>query len=131
MRLQLRVLSKPVRRRRGPYDDVAGSVRAMTLANRPIGPVDAPGGQLLVSPQGLGCMSMSIVYGLGEDESGTATIHRALDMGVRLLDTADLYGGHANEVLVGQGHSRSSRRGHPRHQVRHHLQRRLPDTNAG
>ena len=47
-------------------------------------------------------MSMSIVYGMGEDESGTATIHRALDMGVRLLDTADLYGGHANEVLVGK-----------------------------
>jgi aryl-alcohol dehydrogenase-like predicted oxidoreductase len=74
----------------------------MTLAPHPIGPVDAPGGQLLVSPQGLGCMSMSIVYGPGEDESGTATIHRALDMGVRLLDTADLYGGHANEVLVGK-----------------------------
>ena len=54
----------------------------MTLANRPIGPVDAPGGQLLVSPQGLGCMSMSIVYGAGEDERGIATIHRALDLGV-------------------------------------------------
>jgi aryl-alcohol dehydrogenase-like predicted oxidoreductase len=74
----------------------------MTLETRSIGPIDAPGGPLLVSPQGLGCMSMSLVYGPGEDEGGTATIHRALDLGVRLLDTADLYGANTNEVLVGR-----------------------------
>ena len=74
----------------------------MDLSVRHIGPADAPGGRLAMSPQGLGCMSMSIVYGLGDDESGTATIHRALDLGVRLLDTADLYGANTNEELVGR-----------------------------
>jgi aryl-alcohol dehydrogenase-like predicted oxidoreductase len=47
-------------------------------------------------------MSMSLVYGPGEDEGGIATIHRALDLGVRLIDTADLYGAQTNEVLVGR-----------------------------
>jgi aryl-alcohol dehydrogenase-like predicted oxidoreductase len=74
----------------------------MTLETRTFGPIDAPGGPLIVSPQGLGCMSMSLVYGPGEDEGGIATIHRALDLGVRLLDTADIYGANTNEVLVGQ-----------------------------
>ncbi len=75
---------------------------AMSLPTRTIGPLDAPGGPLTVSPQGLGCMSMSLVYGPGEDEGGIATIHRALDLGVRLIDTADLYGAQTNEVLVGR-----------------------------
>lgn len=74
----------------------------MTLIAHPIGPIDAPGGPLLVSEQGLGCMSMSVVYGAGDDSAGDATIHRAIDLGIRLIDTADLYGGHANEVLVGR-----------------------------
>lgn len=67
-----------------------------------VGPADAPGGPLLVSRQGLGCMSMSIVYGLGDEASGAATINRALDLGVRMLDTSDLYGANENEELVGR-----------------------------
>jgi len=67
-----------------------------------IGPTTAPGGPLTVNRQGLGCMSMSLVYGRGDDDSGTETIHRALDLGLRLIDTADLYGMHDNEVLVGK-----------------------------
>lgn len=73
----------------------------MDVPHHTAGPADAPGGPLRLSAQGLGCMSMSIVYGLGDDESATATINRALDLGVCLLDTADLYGAFTNEVLVG------------------------------
>jgi aryl-alcohol dehydrogenase-like predicted oxidoreductase len=47
-------------------------------------------------------MSMSAVYGPGDDEQGIATIHRALDLGVSLLDTADVYGATGNEELVGR-----------------------------
>ncbi len=74
----------------------------MTLETHLIGPADAPGGPLVVNRQGLGCMSMSIVYGQGDDAAGTETIHRALDLGLVMLDTADLYGMNDNEVLVGK-----------------------------
>jgi len=57
---------------------------------------------LTVSALGLGCMGMSQSYGAGDDEESTRTIHRALDLGVTLLDTADVYGRGANEKLVGQ-----------------------------
>jgi aryl-alcohol dehydrogenase-like predicted oxidoreductase len=57
---------------------------------------------LEVSAEGLGCMGMSEFYGEGDDAESTATIHLALDMGVNLLDTSDIYGPHTNEVLVGQ-----------------------------
>ncbi|HSS63428.1 MAG TPA: aldo/keto reductase [Gammaproteobacteria bacterium] len=54
-----------------------------------------------VSAMGLGCMGMSISYGAPNDEESTATIHRALDLGVDLLDTSDAYGRGVNERLVG------------------------------
>ena len=59
-------------------------------------------GELVVSAQGLGCMGMSEFYGQGDDAESTATIHRALDLGVTLLDTADAYGRGSNEELVGR-----------------------------
>lgn len=56
-----------------------------------------------MSALGLGCMGMSEFYGLADEAEAIATIHRALDLGVTLLDTADVYGvGGRNEQLVGQ-----------------------------
>ena len=57
---------------------------------------------LQVSALGLGCMGMSEFYGTGDEQEAVATIHRALDLGVTLLDTADMYGPFTNEVLVGR-----------------------------
>src|SRR5437762_333441 len=57
---------------------------------------------LTVSCQGLGCMGMSEFYGPGDDTESVATIHRALELGVTHLDTADMYGMGANERLVGR-----------------------------
>jgi len=51
---------------------------------------------------GLGCMGMSEFYGDGDEEESIATIHRALELGVTLLDTADMYGPFTNEELVGR-----------------------------
>jgi aryl-alcohol dehydrogenase-like predicted oxidoreductase len=55
-----------------------------------------------VSSIGLGCMGMSQSYGKGDDEESIRTLHRALDLGITLIDTADAYGKGANETLVGQ-----------------------------
>ena len=56
---------------------------------------------LTVSAQGLGCMGMSAFYGAFDDAESTATLHRALDLGITFFDTADVYGPHTNERLVG------------------------------
>src|ERR1041384_5546127 len=67
----------------------------MTVATRRPGSLD-------VSAQGLGCMGMSEFYGAGDDQESIATIHRAIEMGVDFLDTADMYGPYKNEELVGR-----------------------------
>ncbi|MFI7245082.1 aldo/keto reductase [Streptomyces qinglanensis] len=67
----------------------------MTLPTRHLG-------DLAVSAQGLGCMGMSDAYGKSDEATSVATLHRALDLGVNLLDTSDYYGEGANEELVGR-----------------------------
>jgi aryl-alcohol dehydrogenase-like predicted oxidoreductase len=59
------------------------------------------GKDLTVSAVGLGCMGMSAFYGAFDDVESSATLHRALDLGVTFLDTADIYGPYTNERLVG------------------------------
>src|SRR4051794_41698631 len=57
-------------------------------------------GALTVSELGLGCMGMSFAYGPGDDDESIRTIHRALELGVTFLDTADIYGAGRNEERV-------------------------------
>jgi aryl-alcohol dehydrogenase-like predicted oxidoreductase len=70
----------------------------MTLQKRTLGSTSS----LTVSELGLGCMGMSEFYGRGDEGEAIATIHRALDLGVTFLDTADMYGPFTNEQLVGK-----------------------------
>ncbi|KRE40379.1 aldo/keto reductase [Knoellia sp. Soil729] len=72
---------------------------AASLPNRTLGSGPAA---LDVSALGLGCMGMSEFYGTGDEATGIATIHRALELGVTFLDTADMYGPFTNERLVGK-----------------------------
>jgi aryl-alcohol dehydrogenase-like predicted oxidoreductase len=67
------------------------------MRTRTLGP-DGP----QVSALGLGCMGMSDFYGPRDDDESIRTIHRALDLGVTMLDTADMYGPYTNEELVGR-----------------------------
>jgi aryl-alcohol dehydrogenase-like predicted oxidoreductase len=69
----------------------------MTIPDRSLGTSG-----LTVSAEGLGCMGMSEFYGAGDDVESTATIHRALDLGITFLDTSDAYGPLTNEQLVGK-----------------------------
>jgi aryl-alcohol dehydrogenase-like predicted oxidoreductase len=57
---------------------------------------------LEISAQGLGCMGMTWAYGGGDEQSGRDTIHRALELGVTFIDTAEVYGPYTNERLVGR-----------------------------
>src|SRR6478735_3418573 len=74
----------------------------MTLTRRTLGATTDNGPALEVSELGLGCMGMSEFYGTTDEQTAIDTVHRALDLGVSFLDTADMYGPFTNEQLVGR-----------------------------
>jgi aryl-alcohol dehydrogenase-like predicted oxidoreductase len=69
----------------------------MTIPQHPLGSQG-----LVASAQGLGCMGMSEFYGAADEDESIATIERSIELGVNFLDTADAYGPHKNEELVGR-----------------------------
>jgi aryl-alcohol dehydrogenase-like predicted oxidoreductase len=69
------------------------------MKRRTLGRGDAA---LEVSAEGLGCMGMSEFYGSGDEGEAIATIHRAIELGIDFIDTADMYGPFTNEQLVGK-----------------------------
>jgi len=79
----------------------AGNLPTKALRSRTLGSAEL-GSELAVSALGLGCMGMSEFYGSTDEAEAIATIRRALDIGVTLLDTADMYGPFTNEQLVGR-----------------------------
>jgi aryl-alcohol dehydrogenase-like predicted oxidoreductase len=81
---------------------VHGATLSATDGRRRMEQRTLDGQGLVVSAQGLGCMGMSQSYGPGDDRESVATIHRALDLGMTFLDTADVYGPYTNERLVGR-----------------------------
>ena len=97
----------------------------MTLQTRTLGTISP----LTVSTLGLGCMGMSEFYGTADEGDGIATIHRALDLGVTFLDTADMYGPFTNEQLVGK--AISSRRSEVQLATKFGNERRPDGTRVG
>src|SRR5262249_38238172 len=93
-RLDRRPIANRGRRRAGCESSDPG-VRKASMQTRRLGALE-------VSAIGLGCMGMSEFYGPSDETEAVATIHRALELGVTLLDTADMYGPFTNEELVGR-----------------------------
>ena len=71
--------------------------KLLTMINKPLGSQG-----IIASQLGLGCMGMSEFYGTANDAESLQTLHRALELGITFWDTADVYGPHLNEILLGK-----------------------------